>query len=105
MDARSDRACSRGNTAKLGIPASAVQDSNDICHDPQLAARAYLCEIKHPSCGKMVVEGSRFRISRTPAGSPRPAPIVGGDNLYILESILGYDQARINELAVVGVLE
>jgi crotonobetainyl-CoA:carnitine CoA-transferase CaiB-like acyl-CoA transferase len=90
---------------KLGILASAVQDSNDICHDPQLAARAYLCEIEHPACGKMVVEGSRFRLSRTPAGSPRPAPTVGGDNLYILESILGYDQERISELAVAGVLE
>ena len=90
---------------KLSIPASAVQDSNDICHDPQLAARDYLCEIEHSSCGKMVVEGSRFCLSRTPAASPRPAPTVGGDNQYILESILGYDQERISELATAGVLE
>jgi crotonobetainyl-CoA:carnitine CoA-transferase CaiB-like acyl-CoA transferase len=90
---------------QLGIPASAVQDSNDVCHDPQLAARGYLIEIVHPVCGKTVVEGSRFLLSRTPASIARPAPSVGGDNQYVLESILGYDQDRITELVTAGVLE
>ncbi len=90
---------------QLGIPASAVQDSKDVCHDPQLASRGYLIEIVHPVCGKMVVEGPRFLLSRTPASVARPAPTVGGDNQYVLESILGYDQDRITELAAAGVLE
>ncbi|MBV8360746.1 MAG: CoA transferase [Deltaproteobacteria bacterium] len=90
---------------KLGIPASAVQDSNDISHDPQLAARGYLTEIVYPAYGKTVVEGPRFLLSRTPAITARPAPTVGGDNQYVLESILGYDQDRINELVAAGALE
>jgi crotonobetainyl-CoA:carnitine CoA-transferase CaiB-like acyl-CoA transferase len=90
---------------QLGIPAAAVQDSNDICHDPQLAARGYLTEIVSPVRGKTVVEGPRFLLSRTPATIARPAPTVGGDNRYVLESILGYDQDRITELVTVGVLE
>jgi benzylsuccinate CoA-transferase BbsF subunit len=90
---------------ELGIPASAVQDSNDVCHDPQLAARGYLTEIIHPPYSKTVVEGPRFRLSRTPASIARPAPTVGGDNQYVLESILGYDQERITELAAAGALE
>ena len=90
---------------ELGIPASAVQDSNDVCHDPQLAARGYLTEIVHPLHGKTVVEGPRFRLSRTPASIARPAPTVGGDNQYVLESILGYDQDRITALAAAGALE
>ena len=90
---------------KLGIPASAVQDSNGVSHDPQLAARGYLTEIVHPVCGKTVVEGPRFLLSRTPATTARPAPIVGGDNQYILESILGYDQDHINQLVAAGALE
>jgi crotonobetainyl-CoA:carnitine CoA-transferase CaiB-like acyl-CoA transferase len=90
---------------KLGIPASAVQDSNDVSRDPQLAARGYLTEIVHPICGKTVVEGPRFLLSRTPATTARPAPTVGGDNQYVLESILGYDQDRINALIAAGVLE
>jgi benzylsuccinate CoA-transferase BbsF subunit len=87
-----------------GIPASAVQDSNDVSHDPQLAARRYLAEIEHPVCGKTVVEGPRFLLSRTPAMIARPAPSVGGDNQHVVETILGYDQDRISELVAAGVL-
>ncbi|HJU11353.1 MAG TPA: CoA transferase, partial [Candidatus Binataceae bacterium] len=87
------------------IPAHAVQDSKDICHDPQLAARGYLFDVDNPVCGKMVIEGSRFILSVTPARTLRPAPTVGGDNQYVLESILGYDQERISELVAAGALE
>jgi crotonobetainyl-CoA:carnitine CoA-transferase CaiB-like acyl-CoA transferase len=90
---------------KLQIPASAVQDSADISHDPQLAARGYLAEIVHPACGKTVIEGPRFRLSRTPAKTARPAPTLGGDNQYVLESILAYDQDRIDKLVAAGALE
>ena len=104
---------SRGLTAQtaevrlqqMGVPASVVQDSNDVSRDPQLAARGYLAEIVHPVCGNTVVEGSRFRLSRTPAIAARPAPMVGGDNQYVLKSILGYDQDRITELVAAGVIE
>ncbi len=90
---------------QMGIPAHAVQDSNDVSHDPQLAARGYLTEVVQPACGKIVIEGSRFLLSRTPATIARPAPSVGGDNQYVLETILGYDQDRINELVAAGALE
>ena len=89
----------------LGIPAAALQDSKDVCHDPQLAHRGYVTEIEHPAYGKTVVEGSRFLLSRTPARIARPAPAVGGDNQYVLESILGYDDRRINELMAAGALQ
>ena len=94
-----------GLLQKSGIPVSAVQDSTDISNDPQLAARGYLTEVTHPVCGKSVIEGSRFRLSRTPATSARPAPMLGGDNQYVLESILGYEQDRIDELVAAGALE
>jgi crotonobetainyl-CoA:carnitine CoA-transferase CaiB-like acyl-CoA transferase len=88
-----------------GIPASAVQNSNDISNDPQLASRGYLTEIEHSGHGAPVIEGPRFLLSRTPAGIPRPAPTLGRDNQHVLESILGYDQDRITRLVEAGVLE
>jgi crotonobetainyl-CoA:carnitine CoA-transferase CaiB-like acyl-CoA transferase len=90
---------------RVGVPASVVQDSRDVCEDPQLAHRGYLLQIEHPVCGKMVVEASRFLLSRTRARIPRPAPTVGGDNQFVLETILGYNQDRITELVAAGVLE
>jgi benzylsuccinate CoA-transferase BbsF subunit len=88
-----------------GVPAAAVQNSADVARDPQLACRGYLVEVEHPVVGTTVIEGSRFLLSRTPAQVSRPAPRVGGDNQYVLESILGYDQDRITELVKAGALE
>ncbi len=88
-----------------GIPAGALQDSKDVSDDPQLASRGYLTELKHPIYGRTVVEGSRFLLSRTPAEITGPAPTIGGDSQYVLQSILGYDDERITELVTAGVVQ
>jgi len=88
-----------------GVPAAAVKDSRAVCEDEQLASRGYLVEVDHPACGKTVIEGSRFVLSRTRASISRPAPIIGGDNQFVLQSILGYDEARIGELLAAGALQ
>ena len=88
-----------------GIPAAAVKDSKEVCLDEQLASRGYLVEIEHPASGRMVVESSRFILSRTPAMPPRPAPTIAGDNQHVLKEILGYDERRISELARAGALQ
>ena len=88
-----------------GIPAAAVSDSRHVCEDDQLASRRYLLDVEHPVLGKTVIEGSRFLLSRTPAKVPGPAPVVGGDSQYVLESILGYDEQRISDLAAAGALQ
>jgi crotonobetainyl-CoA:carnitine CoA-transferase CaiB-like acyl-CoA transferase len=88
-----------------GVPASAVQSSKEVCEDEQLASIGYLVEIDHTIQGKTVVEASRFKLSRTPAQIPRQAPAVGRDNQYVLQSILGYDEARITELITSGALQ
>jgi len=88
-----------------GVPAAAVKDSRAVCEDEQLASRGYLVELDHPAAGKTVIEGSRFVLSRTPASISRPAPVIGGDNQYVLQSILGYDETRIGELLAADVLQ
>jgi crotonobetainyl-CoA:carnitine CoA-transferase CaiB-like acyl-CoA transferase len=88
-----------------GVPASALQNSRELVHDPQLAHRGHLVRLAHPILGATLVEGSRFRLSRTPAKIDRAAPTLGGDNHYVLETILGYSAERIAELAIEGALE
>ena len=88
-----------------GVPASAVQNSRELCDDPQLAHRGHLVRLAHPTLGTTTVEGSRFVLSRTPAKVDRAAPRLGGDNHYVLETILGYGAERIAELVVEGALE
>ncbi len=88
-----------------GVPAHAVQNSTELLADPQLKHRNHFVELEHPIHGTTTVEGSRFRLSRTPARVDRAAPTFGRDNHEVLSEILGYDVERIAELAAGAVLE
>jgi benzylsuccinate CoA-transferase BbsF subunit len=88
-----------------GVPASVAANSHDLCTDPQLVHREHVRQLSHPTYGTTPVEGARARLSRTPATIDGPAPTLGRDNQYVLETILGYDDARITELVIAGALE
>ncbi len=88
-----------------GVGAGAVQHSRELYEDAQLQHQGHIVGLPHEIHGTTWVEGSRFRLSRTPARIERSAPTFGRDNFYVLETILGYDAERIAELAAAGVLE
>jgi len=87
-----------------GIPAHTAVSSADAVRDPQLAARGHFVELEHPIHGTTVVQGSRYRLSETPAVVTRPAPTLGCDNDHVLRNLLGYDDGRIASLAEAGAL-
>jgi len=87
-----------------GIPAHVAVSSVNALVDPQLVARGHFVELEHPVFGKTVVQGSRYRLSETPAAVDRPAPTLGRDNDHVLRDLLGYDDARIAALAEIGAL-
>jgi crotonobetainyl-CoA:carnitine CoA-transferase CaiB-like acyl-CoA transferase len=88
-----------------GVPASGVYNSPEAARDPQLAQRGHFVPVAHPTRGQAVVEGPRFRLSRTPARVTGPAPSFGDSTQWVLESVLGYDEERIAQLAIAGALE
>lgn len=88
-----------------GVPTSAVRTIHELAADPQLRHRGHFVQLTHPTQGTTTVEGSRFRLSRTPARVEGAAATVGRDNQYILETLLGYSEERITKLAAAGVLE
>jgi crotonobetainyl-CoA:carnitine CoA-transferase CaiB-like acyl-CoA transferase len=87
-----------------GLAASLVQTSRDLWADPQLRHRGHFVRLSQAVHGEAVVEGSRFRLSRTPARIDGPAPSFGCDNEYVLRTLLGYDDTRITALVAAGVL-
>ncbi len=87
------------------IAASLVRCSEESLRDPQLIHRRHFVEIPHPEFNVTTVEGSRSRMSRTPAQVGGSAPTLGRDNQYVLETLLGYDSDRIAELVIAGALE
>ncbi|HEU4428789.1 MAG TPA: CoA transferase, partial [Myxococcota bacterium] len=88
-----------------GVPAHAVQSSAELSADPQLAAREHFLAALHPTEGASWIEASRFQLSRTPARIPTVAPALGGDNEFVLRTLLGYDDARIEALALSEALQ
>lgn len=88
-----------------GVAAGAVRTLHEQVEDPQLQQRKHFVPLEHPTLGPITVEGSRFRMSRTPAEVKRAAPTWGQDNQYVLEQILGYSEEKITELVAAEVLE
>jgi crotonobetainyl-CoA:carnitine CoA-transferase CaiB-like acyl-CoA transferase len=87
-----------------GVPAHQLQTSRDCFEDPQLRHRRHFIELEHPVYGTTIVEGPRVGLSRTPGQATRAAPTLGRDNQYVLTEILGYDEQRIGQLVVSGVI-
>jgi crotonobetainyl-CoA:carnitine CoA-transferase CaiB-like acyl-CoA transferase len=90
---------------RAGIACHRVQVSADLVDDPQLVHRGHFVEVDHADHGRIWVEGSRFRLSRTPASITSGGPTLGQNTFDVLLGILGYDDERLAELAVAGVLE
>jgi crotonobetainyl-CoA:carnitine CoA-transferase CaiB-like acyl-CoA transferase len=90
---------------RLGVAAHQVQNADTCPSDPQLVHREHFRQVAHDVHGTVWIEGTRFRLSRTPADIQRGGPTYGQHTFEVLEEILGYDADRIAELAVAGVLE
>ncbi len=89
----------------IGVPAHQVQNSSHCVADAQLVHRAQFREVPHPVRGATWVEGSPFRLSRTPGRPAWGGPMLGQHLPEVLTGILGYDEDKITDLILAGVLE
>ncbi len=90
---------------EAGVAAHLLLDGAGLAADPQLAHRGHFVDVPHDDNGTMWVEGPRFAMSRTPGEVTSAGPTFGQHTFDVLIGILGYDEDRIAELAVAGVLE
>ncbi len=88
-----------------GVPAHELVDAVDLWNDEHLAQRSHWVWVEHDKHGQIPLEGSRFRLSRTPAPPIQAPPTLGQHAFQVLTDILGYDTDRIAELAANEVLE
>ena len=75
-----------------------MQNSQECVDDPQLRHRRHFVPLPHTATGEMVVENTRFILSRTPASVTRAAPELGEHNVHVLQEILGYDDERVADI-------
>jgi crotonobetainyl-CoA:carnitine CoA-transferase CaiB-like acyl-CoA transferase len=82
-----------------GIPASLVNNFQDVAEHPQSAARHMFPEIEHPTAGRHRVTGTPVKLSDTPGSHGEPAPLLGQHTLDVLRELLGLDGAALDALA------
>ncbi|HLY65217.1 MAG TPA: CoA transferase, partial [Chloroflexota bacterium] len=82
-----------------------VNSMADLYSDPQLAHRQTWRPLDHPVQGRIHAAAPPFTLRGTPPVPASPAPLLGGDNSYVLGQILGLKDSEIEELASQGVLD
>jgi benzylsuccinate CoA-transferase BbsF subunit len=87
-----------------GIAAGVVQDARDLANDPQLKARDFFVELDHPELDKTTSDATPIKLSETPAGYHRAAPILGQDNDYVYRQLLSISEEELTELRQQGVI-
>ncbi len=82
--------------AEAGLPISpAHQSLTDVVDDPQMRARQFFIEDRHPIAGNFCYVGSAARVDDSPYRLRRPAPAPGEHTREVLEEI-GLDPAVID---------
>ena len=89
---------------QAGIPAGIVEDANDLANDPQLTARDFFIQAEHPVLGKTISDNTPIKLSRTPARFCRPATLLGQDNHYVYQELLGMSEQELSQYIEEGVI-
>jgi crotonobetainyl-CoA:carnitine CoA-transferase CaiB-like acyl-CoA transferase len=82
---------------KVGLPAGPVLSIKDMQCDPQTIARDMVPSTDHPIAGHVQTIGLPIKLSETPGGVVRPAPLFGQHTREVLAEA-GYSEAEISHL-------
>ena len=69
------------------ISASPIYDFNDIVQEEHFRVRDMVCEVEHPTAGRLTHYGSAPKFSHTPGGIRTPAPMLGQHNSEVYASL------------------
>ncbi len=85
------------------VPCAPVLSPTEVVAHPHLEARRFFPSVPHPSRGAVRIPGSPFHLDARAVGPSGAAPYRVGENTRsVLEGVLGYEQARIDELLALG---
>lgn len=88
-----------------GVPAAIASTNKDLFEDPHLNQRGVFVEKEHPEVGVRKHIGPPWRMSRTPSGVHRAAPVLGQDTDDVMTRVLGYSAEEVAKLHEVGALK
>ena len=83
---------------EIGVPVGPINKVEDVVKDPSIVEREMIISVEHPVAGHLEMPGVPIKMSDTPGSVDRPAPVLGADTASILKEMLGFDDAKIEEL-------
>ncbi len=86
---------------KAGLPAGPVLTVGEMHADPQVLARQMVVPLDHPKAGRTHAIGLPVKLSATPGGIRRPAPLLGEHTRELLSEI-GLADAEIDRMIASG---
>ncbi|MGZ8154784.1 MAG: CoA transferase [Burkholderiales bacterium] len=101
--ARHDANALAETLASAGVPAAPVLDASELRSNPYFAGRELFEMVAHPVLGAAPVYRLPWRIDGKAISITRRAPLLGEHNDGILKGVLGYSEARIDELRAADV--
>jgi benzylsuccinate CoA-transferase BbsF subunit/naphthyl-2-methylsuccinate CoA transferase subunit len=87
-----------------GVPAGEVMTETRLLDDEHLAARDWFKERSHPSVGTYRYPGNPWRADGFDVAFGRVLPGFGEDNEYVYKTLLGYSDARYDDLVERGLV-
>ena len=89
--------------AAAGVPAARVENARSLIEeDPQLAARDYWQRVSHPELGESLYASPPYKVDGERVELARP-PLLGEHTREVLSELLGFDDARLDDLENAGV--
>jgi len=88
---------------RAGVPCGAIRTPGEALMSAEAAERGLVFALPHPTAGAAPVIAQPFRFSETPCRYETP-PLLGQHTRETLRSLLGYDEARIEELSAAGAI-
>jgi crotonobetainyl-CoA:carnitine CoA-transferase CaiB-like acyl-CoA transferase len=87
----------------VNIPVGYLRTVEEAFNSPEVRERHRLSQIPHPIAGSVPNIEPPLNLGLTPVADPIAAPLLGEHTREVLRKTLGYDDARIAELAAAGV--
>ena len=87
-----------------GVQAGVVQNAEDLANDPHLSARTFFKRLENQLPGTTIVDSSPIRFKDGPLKDLKAAPLLGQDNLYVYQDLLGMTQSELARCVEKGVI-
>ncbi|MCP8940838.1 CoA transferase [Alsobacter sp. SYSU M60028] len=89
---------------RCGVPAAPVRTAEDLAHSDDLARSGFFTWLEHPDAGRHPYPTLPIRLSLTPGGQFRAAPVFGGDTRVVLRDLVGLDERALEAAREAGVI-